>query len=278
MDSILDSFWDAIISFLTPFYSAGVAIWNGMFSLITGVSVKTPETFSEGTWSYVEGTLYPWALAVGSMMLNIFFLIGLIRQTTNLKQNFTLEIFVECCIKVVFANAMMLSGMELMKIFFNMAGGICESLMLETPELFAQEDMDVGSVLFYMIFGIIFLVVCLVCSVMVFFTVYGRFLQLYMLVVSAPIAWGTIPGGQGVSQTAVAWFRTFLSKTFEVVMMVIAILIAGMMCTGINFGNMSGIGGIFDGAIQALQNICTMVLLTASVKGMDGYMRRTYAL
>lgn len=278
LDGILDTFWEAIASLLTPFYSAGIAIWNGMLSMIGMVSVNTPETFSEGTWTYVTDTMYPWALSIGAMMLNIFFFIGIIRQTSNLKQNFTLEIFVECCIKVVFGNALMLSGLELMKSFFSMASGICGSLMLETPELFVQNDTDLGSVLFYMLFGFIFLIVCMVCSVMIFLVVYGRFLQLYLLVISGPIAWGTIPGGPGISQTAVAWLRTFLAKVFEVVMIVIAIILAGKFCNSIDFGTMSGIGGIFDGAIQALQNICTMVLLTASVKGMDGFMKRVYAL
>lgn len=278
LSDILDGFWDAIASLLTPFYSAGVAIWNGMLSLIGAVSVNTPETFSEETWTYVTDTLYPWALSIGAMMLNIFFMIGIIRQTTNLKQNFTLEIFIDCCIKVVFGNLLMLSGIELMKSFFSMASGICTSLMVETPSIAVQEDNDLGSVLFYMIFGFIFLIVCMVCSVMVFLTVYGRYLQLYMLVVSGPIAWGTLPGGQGISQTAFAWLRTFLSKTFEVVMILIAILIAGKMCSSIDFGTLSGIGGIFDGAIQALQNICVMVLLTASVKGMDVFMKRVFAL
>lgn len=278
MDGILDSFWEAIASLLTPFYTAGVAIWNGMLGLIGMVSVNTPETFSEGTWTYTTDTLYPWALSIGAMMLNVFYLIGIIRQTTNLKQNFTLEIFVECCIKVVFANVLMLSGMEIMKAFFSMSSGICSSLLLETPTIAAQEDTDIGSVLFYMIFGFLFLIVCMVCSVMVFLVVYGRFMQLYLLVVSAPIAWGTIPGGPGISQTASAWFRTFLEKTFEVVMIMIALLLAGKMCSSIDFGSISGIGGIFDGAIQALQNICTMVLLTAAVKGMEGFMHRTFGL
>ena len=278
LNDILNGFWSGLAIFVEPFYYAGVAIWNGMLSLIGTVSVKTPETFSEGAWTYVTDTLYPWALAIGAMMLNIFFMIGIIRQTTNLKQNFTLEIFIDCCIKAVFANLLMLSGIELMKSFFSMASGICSSLMVETPNIAVQEDQDLGSILFYMIFGIIFLIVCLVCSVTVFLTIYGRYLQLYLLVVSGPFAWGTLPGGPGISQSAFAWLRTFLSKVFEVVLIVMAILIAGKMSSAIDFGTLSGIGGIFDGAIQAIQNICIMVLLTASVKGMDAFMKRVFAL
>lgn len=279
LGGILDSFWEALGAMLQPFYFFGVAVWNCMLGLIGITATTPPDTFSAGTWQYIADNLYPWAFSIGTMLLNISFYIGFIRQASDLKQNFTLEIFVDCCIKVIFGNALMVSGLELMKLFFAMASGICGDLMLETPIIFAQEDVDVGSVLFYMIFGFIFLMVCMVCSVLIFLSVYGRYLQLYLLVVSGPIAWGTLPGGPEMARTASAWLRTFLSKVFEVVMIVIAIILAAKMCNGIDFfGGMSGVTGVFDGAIQALQNICTMVLLTVTVKGMDAFMRRTFAL
>lgn len=61
-------------------------------------------------------------------------------------------------------------------------------------------------------------------------------------------------------------------------LIVIAIVIASKMCNAINFGTLAGTAGVFDGAVQALQNICTMVLLAAVVKGMDVFMKRTFAL
>ena len=57
----------------------------------------------------------------------------------------------------------------------------------------------------------------------------------------------------------------------------LAIIIASKMCAAIDFGQLAGIEAA-DGFIQALQNIFNMLLLTASVKGVDEFMRRTFAL
>lgn len=275
---MLETFLEGLGAFVQPFYIFGVVLWNSMLGLIGLTAVQTPSSFSGATWQYIINDLQPWTFAVGATMLNISFYIGFIRQAGNLKQDFTLEVFVECCIKVAVGNALLLSGTKLMKLFFSIASELAGGILLETPVVFAQADTDVGSVLFYMLFGFVFFVVCLVCSVMIFFAVYGRFLQLYLLVAVAPVAVGTLPGGPGLSQTAYAWLRTFLAKVFEIVVIVMAITIAAKMCNSIDFGTMESISGIFDGAVQAVQNICTMVLLTATVKGTDSFMRRVFAL
>ena len=124
----------------------------------------------------------------------------------------------------------------------------------------------------------LFFIVCLVCSGIIFFTVYARYLQLYMIVAVGPIAWATIPGGHGVSNTASAWIRTFLAKCFEIVIIALAISIGGAMCKSISFGDLTGIGELVDGAIQALQSMATMIIMTGAVKGADIFMHRTFGL
>ena len=273
---------DLISDFLQgPFYYVGNLIWNMMMTLISGTMSTTPMDFSENVWGYIATQLYPLTLSIGTMLLNLFFFVGFFRQASNLKQNFTLEVFVECGIRVVFGNALMVSGMTLMQLFFRMASALCNSLLVEQPVTFAQEDVDVSSSIFYWtVFGILYLCVCLTCSFMVFLSVYGRYLQLYLLVVTAPLALGALPGGPGVSQTSAAWVRTFLLKTFEIVLIALALVIGSRMCQALSFLSMEGEGAwaLFDGQLQAIQNMATMILLTASVKGADSFMRRTFAL
>lgn len=263
---------------IQPFFFFGVAFWDMMLGLIGLTAVQTPMSFSGSAWGYIENDLAPWTTAIGATILNLSFYIGIIRQSNNLKQNFTMEIFVECCIKVVLGNTAMLWGMKGMKLLFGIAGDLSAVLLLDTPVVMVQEDKDLGSTLFYTFFGMIFFLVCVVCSITIFLTVYGRFLQLYMLAGTGPVAWGTIPGGPGMSQTAAAWFRTVIAKTFEIVLIVVAVVLAAKLCNAIDFGEIAGVAGVFDGAVQALQNIATMILLTASVKGMDVFMKRTFAL
>ena len=275
---MLDMLSQGVSELIQPFYYFGVAFWDLMLGLIGITAAQTPMTFSRYAWDYIENDLAPWTTAIGSTMLNLAFYIAIIRQSNNLKQNFTMEIFVECCIKVALGNTAMLWGMRGMKLLFGIAGSLSATLLVETPTIMAQADTDLGSALFYSFFGMVFFIVCVVCSLIIFLTVYGRFLQLYMIAGTGPIAWGTIPGGPGVANTASAWFRTFIAKTFEIVLIIVAIVITAKLCNGIDFSKLVGIEGVFDGAVQAIQNMAVMILLTASVKGMDVFMKRTFAL
>ena len=262
---------------ITPFYYIGMAIWKVMLILIGVTAGETPQAFSEGTWNYITQSLYPLFLSIGSTLLNVFFLIGYLRSVSNLRDGMTLEMFIELCIKVALGNLVIQSIIPIMEQIFNLAGGLSKLLIAGTDNPFVQSDMDGGAIFFYAVFGIIYFAVCLVSSVTIFLTVYGRYLQLYLLVLSAPIALSTIPGGPGISQTAGAWFKTLLAKSFSIVLIALAIIITSKMCAAIDFGQLAGIEAA-DGFIQALQNIFNMLLLTASVKGVDEFMRRTFAL
>lgn len=73
----MESFFDFTI---TPFYYIGMAIWKVMLILIGVTAGETPQAFSEGTWNYITQSLYPLFLAIGSTLLNVFFLIGYLRS------------------------------------------------------------------------------------------------------------------------------------------------------------------------------------------------------
>lgn len=269
---------DSLGFFRNIFYDFGINVWNFVLALIGMTAAQTPQSFSVLTWRYIVYELWPITAGLGATLLNLSFCIGYMRQASNLKQDYTAEIFVESAIKVVAGNYLLLNGLNLMKLFFEMASSLSRSL-LGTTITFAQDNNDIGSAIFYFLFGVIFFAVCLVCSGMVFLTVYGRYLQLYLLVGTAPLAFGTLPGGTGMAQTAFAWIRTFLAKTFEIVLIIIAVILASKMCNAIDFSSLYGlVPENFDGAVQALQNMATMILLTATVKGMDVFMRRTFAL
>lgn len=275
---MLNALFESLLPSLSPFYTLGTVIWNLMLKLIGATVGQTPDTYSELAWGYVQYEIYPWMLAIGQSLLVTFAMVGYLRQAGDIKRDMTLEALVDCGIKLILASALMVSGLDLMQLLFSMAAKLSGGILTSTPVIYMQLDMDVGAFLFYLFFGFLYFMVCLVCAGMIFLAVYGRFLNLYLLVLSAPIAMSTLPGGQGMSQTAYAWLRTFLAKTFEIVLIALAIVIGSRLSNLIDFGKLDGVAGIFDGAIQALQNLSTMVLLTASIKGMDVFMRRTFAL
>lgn len=261
------------------FINASNILWNAFMQLIGVISGLTPEDFSASAWAYVVGDVMNWTLTIGSTMLAGVFLINVFRQTSDLRQGITLERMIEIGIAFILGNYVMLYGVSLMSIMFEIAGVSSNAAINNSGLQFAQADWDLGATLLSFFLALIYLVVVLVCGISMVFVVYRRYLQLYAIVGLGPIAWSTIPGGRGISATAVAWLRTFLTKCFEIVVIALFITIAGKMCGGINFGQASdGIATLFDGAAELFQNMLTMIILAGSVASSEAFLRKTFGL
>lgn len=268
-----DEFFD-----FNQFGESAYAVWNLMMNLVSGLAGTTPEVFSGEAWYYVTQQITPLTMALGASCLNIFFVVSMVRQSTNMKENYTLEMIVENCILLVLANMLLINGKNLVRLLFQMAAKGAD-LFLQGGLDFSPNDADLGTTLFVNMFFMIFYIVSLVCGGMIAYAFYRRYLMLYLLVAVMPVALSTIPGGRGVNNTASAWIRTFLASCFDVTVMALALSIGAMMCNGIDFGAAAeGIGTLFDGALQMLQSMLTMILLAGAVTGVDMFMRRALAL
>lgn len=154
----MESFFDFTI---TPFYYIGMAVWKIMLILIGVTAGETPQAFSEGTWNYITQSLYPLFLAIGSTLLNVFFLIGYLRSVSNLRDGMTLEMFIELCIKVALGNLVIQSIIPIMEQIFNLAGGISKLLIAGTDNPFVQSDMDGGAIFFYAVCQNVYAACCI---------------------------------------------------------------------------------------------------------------------
>ncbi len=282
-----------------PFYKLAEVVWITLMDLSLGVIGKTPSQFSPSAWSYVAHTLYPWTLGIGLSMVNVFFIcsflkavsnlkeqvtlelfiegmirlvavnvlfqmgIGLsmvnvfficsfLKAVSNLKEQVTLELFIEGMIRLVAVNVLFQMGFNLMKTFFSMASAMSgEIIDFQGPPLFTEE-VDIGSHLFWWLFGLLYFLVALVCGIMIFLTLYSRYIKLYMLVVCFPLAMPSLISGRGIDETAKAWLRNFLGNAFEVVVIALVISISGKIIGGFNLPE-SSFADFFDGFGQALK-------------------------
>jgi len=255
-------------------------IWNAAMKAVCGLLIMKPQTFSSSTWNFVNGTLYPWALSIGLSLLNLFFIIGWLRTLTRLHENITLEMTVDGLIKIVVANVLFLNIKTIIRELFTVASLMTGSIFtLQAPAL-KVEDLDLGSILFYQLFGILFIIAAIVCSFMIILTVYSRYIRLYLLVVSAPFALPTIVGGEEAKRTFYSWLRTFLLNTFEIVMIALVMVICFKLTeSGVDiFEQSSATVQVVNGFWDALNSLFTMVLMTASVKGVNSFMAKTFGL
>lgn len=262
---------------ISNFFSFSNVFWNMIMELIGVISATTPQEFSNLAWYYTKVLIMNWTLTIGSSLFSSFYLINMLRQTSNLKQGITAERFIEISITVILGNYAMIYGIQLINLIFDITGTISEAFMLDSRPSFAPLNSEAGT-MFSLVLSFVYVIVTLVCGFTILFVVYSRYLNLYLLVGVGPIAWSTIPGGHGISSTATSWLKTFLAKSFEIVIIVFAINIASRMCMSINLGSLVGASGLFEGGIQILNNMLTMIILTGSVKGAEMFMHRTFGL
>lgn len=277
MPSWIESFMSDSLLY-GPFYAIADMIWNAIMSAIAFLMGATPQEFSPEAWAYVTDVLYPWAEAIGAASLNMFFIIGWFKSVSNLKENFAMERMMEALIKLVILNVLLLNGMTFMRAIFNITGALAGGIArIETPALFTS-DVDIGSRLFFFLFGFLYFLVAMICAVIILITVYGRYIKLYLLVVFYPLAMPTLIGGQGVENTSYAWLRTFLSNAFEIVVIAMVMGIAGRVISGVGPFASGVIMDHFDGFGQAVNSLFYMILMTSAVGTASRLMNKAFNL
>ncbi len=266
-------------NFLTEGLFAGpAAIWNALMAGAYGLLSYGFDIESESAFSYILTSAYDWFVVVGVSLINIFALVAFIRQASRLRENITTEMWVEILIKVVLGNVFMLNGLRVVGTLLDMAG-YTSSLFLIATDVSIVSEGDLGAVLTYVIFGIIWLIASAVCGFYILVTIARRIANIYLLTIVMPIACSTLPGGGEIEQAGWSWLKTFLSECFEIVFIALAFLICGMLHETFNeLVTSEGVAGWFDGFPQVIGDIVYMVALTATVQGAGNMLKRAFNL
>lgn len=270
---------DWATAFLTEGLGAGpAAIWNALIGAAYSLLTYGFDIESDSVFSLLISSAYEWFVAIGVTLLNIFALISVIRQTTRIRENVTLEMMIELLVKVILGNTFMLYGLKIIGTLLSMAG-YTSNLLLIVTDVTIVSEVDFGAVLAYVIFGIIWLIASIICGFYILVAMVKRIINIYMLTVIMPIACSTLAGGGQIESSGWSWFRTFLSECFEIVFIALAFLICGSLHTEFNtYITESVTVGWFDGFSMVVGDIIYMVVLTVSVQGAGNLMRRAFNL
>ncbi|MBR2561506.1 MAG: hypothetical protein IKE31_05080 [Eubacterium sp.] len=265
---------------IAKMFSGADTVWKYCMVLVYLLMGQTPSSISPDAWSFVTGTVYPWFTTIGVTLLNLFFMIGFVRQSTNLRENMSLEIFVEQVIKVIIANVLMVSAVPVIQNFITGAGLLSQEIVSTGyPEIFSSE-VDAGAVIAYVLFGLIYIVLSAICGIIILVEVLGRFLNLFLLTAFAPVAFSTLAGGRGIENSAFSWIKSFLTSVFQIVVIALILRIGSLMISGsvLSSAEISGTGEWFDGFGDVLMSMITMVFMAAAVKGSDAFLKRALDL
>lgn len=276
-------------------YALAQELWNFVLGITYSLMGKNVSSFSTpvanafmqilglegniGAWDYVKNTVFPLFLSMGAAFLNIFTLVGFCRQASNLKEGITMEAWIELFIKLVVANILMTNCLDIMQEFTGFAISTTKVLLPKGVPTVIGGDYDAGFILAMIMLAPIYLIISGVCSITVLIEVLGRFLNLFMLIAVAPLALSTLSGGRGIENSAIAWFKSFLTNTLQII--VIALVM--QLCAGLNAGltgmcNTGLLASWFDGAVAVILSLVFMPFMATAVKSSDNFLKRAFDL
>ena len=224
MDGVLDNLKNALET------------WCEKLAEIWSLLTQDPATFRGGTiWNIIQ-RIHGSLQAIGLALLVLFFLYGVIKQTTNLREVKRPEMAIRLFIRFAIARVLVVYGMDYIVAIFRICQGIISRIMsvagvggAPTVEL-PQEIIDaVGNCSFLesiplwavTLLGGIFITIL---SFVMILTVYGRFFKLYMYAAISPIPLAAA-AGESTQNIAVTFLKSYAGVCLEGAMIVLACVI-----------------------------------------------------
>lgn len=260
-----------------PLLHIGQLFWSSCMVMTTQIMGVTPMDISSGVvWEFISQKMYPFFVGLGSSLMGVLFLVGFIRQAADLRQNLTFEIFILQALKLLLGEGLILNGLPLMREIFALAGFLSQNGgMVILPQLTTPEEMGIGTILLYWIMGLFYCLAAIVGGFVILFTVYKRYINLFLLVIFCPLALAFLPGN---TDTAFAWVKAFLGAAFEIVVISwVLTLVSIMLDNGaIVFSALNGTAGEPFAAV--LEGMLMMLIASGCVKGAESLLRRSFHL
>lgn len=277
------------------FLKGGYSVWGNFSKVAMWYVQQQPESL--GAWQVVTGSVYTLSTGIAASLSVLFFVLGWMRNSVEIRNNFSIDEVFKFCIRYVLTAGLIVNALSLISSVSECATAVVaviyEEEGLENQEapddLFERakdslEDGDsgadwlsVGVVAF--LGGAVGGLFIIVCSVQLVLSVLSRLFKMYLCIPFAPVAFAGFAGGHEMARSGIAWIQTFLSYALEAVVIVLAITVS--------YGLFSG-GGLFE-AGDGTWNAATMILqicgycmpfacAAASVKGAELVVRRCLGL
>ena len=208
--------------------------WNEKLAEIWSLLTTSPQNFrGGGIWNVmvnINGALQ----AIGYALLVLFFVVGLIKTTTNLQEIKRPEVALRLFIRFAIAKAAVTWGMTIITSLFEIVQGVvttaANSAGTVTTTTLPQEMIDAVNELGFFesipvwavsLIGSLFIVVL---SFIMLMTVYGRFFKIFIYAAIAPIPLSSF-AGEGTAQMGKSFLKSYLGVCMEGAIIVLACVI-----------------------------------------------------
>lgn len=237
LDSTISNWIGGIFGDLSKLLlDTGVGIYNSLLGLSIDLLQQSPETWNGGSGWNIVTSVNTAFIALGSSLVIIFWLIGVISMSVDERMNVRVEVMLKAFIKLVIAEALVTLSIDIIKSFFSLVNSLttgflptASSANLTVPDninSFFEGTVSFTDGIFCAIVGLFFLVASVAAGASILYFAYIRFFKVLLIVPYGAIASSTMVGGPAFSHSAANYYKYTLSTVFEAATMLLAIKIS----------------------------------------------------
>ena len=254
----LDALFEKIADWLRGMLIDGImgnlsSMFDAVNQQVANVSVQvgtTPENFSPGIFSLVRNISESVIIPIAGMLLTFiacYELIQMIIDHNNLA-NFETWIFFKWVFKTFVAVMLITNTFNISMAIFDVAqhvvnassGIIGGSTAIDSSAFESMRDsmetMELGPLLGLFLQSFVVQICSMVLSVLIFVIVYGRMIEIYLMVSLAPIPFATF-GNREQSQVGQNYLRSLAALGFQGFLIMVCIGIYAVLVQGISFSD-----------------------------------------
>lgn len=260
--------------------------WNSQVALVFEMLGQSPTTFKGGgPWGIIM-ELNPLFVGIGSSLVVLFFIIGFCSESIDVKEDMRFEVILRMFIRVGVAQWLVANTISIMQAIFRSCGnlvgligtGTAAQIKINETQAEVIRNLDFLPGLILLILAVFLSIIILICGFFLMYNVYFRFLKILIVVPFGAIAYSTLAGNRGISNTCVQYTKYFISIVFEAAIMALAIVI----CNAFISAGLPEFTGDFEDWAKTLIYLAeltfTIALTVGSVKGAQSLTSRALGL
>lgn len=275
---------------------AGYGMWKSCSSITSSYVALSPED-ATSAWSIVTGSIFTMSLTVAASLAVLFFVLGWVRESIDIRNTFSLENMFRFFIRFALTASLLINSLELVEAITDCTTAIVSTISTSIGEeeelsgafdelkeaMEADEESSgadwLGNGFICLISGVIGGLVIIVCAVSIVLAVLSRLFKLLLCIPFAPVAFSGFAGGMGFSQTGIAWIKAFFGYALEAVVIALALKISFGLFADAALFVPEGESTSVTAVILLVCNYCMpMITASACVKGADTIIRRCLGL
>lgn len=249
-------------------------IFYKLIDMVINLLTENPKVWAvqNDIWGTIEG-INNSVITIACQLAVIFFLIGFIEQSINLKENISLMTTFGMFIRIGITQTCILHSLDIIYWLFNFTTqlvGLTNVRNFYINQIGLVDhiyDMSALSNIVFLFPTIIYLVVVPACGAMIVIMALKRLFKIYLAVPYGSLAFSTIASSsREISQTMPGFIKYMLSILLEAFSLSVALQIGMRLMLGktgfINFSDLNVSNHLLPATLQVAQNIINVILLT----------------